>query len=66
MGENFLSFPTLGDTKRFTVVRTNKELFFLFLCPYYQELYVSGLRFLFLFAFYSHRFGYPCGEKRFT
>lgn len=63
MGENFLSFLTLDDTKRFTVVRTNKEPF---LCPYYQELYVSGLRFYFLFAFYSHRFGYPCGEKRFT
>lgn len=48
MGENFLSFLTLDDTKRFTVVRTNKELF---LCPYYQELYVSGLRFLFFICF---------------
>lgn len=63
MGESFLSFPILDDTKRFTVVRTNKELLSVAII---RSCTLVGRGFLFLFAFYSHRFGYPCGEERFT
>lgn len=57
MGENFLSFPTLDDTKRFTAVRTNKELFFsvpiirscklvgcVFICFLFPPLWISMRR----------------------
>lgn len=59
MGESFLSFPTLDDTKRFTVVRTNKELlsvaiirsctlvgrgFFIFICFLFPPLWISMRR----------------------